>query len=150
MEVYSANEYWVKAASLFTTDPSGTKDLPDHPMARDYFISSHQHGTGRQTVKGNCQQFQNPLDSAPVLRALWVALDDWSTQGHRPAAERNSSLVRRNARAAAAAKRRGLSKDSGGHVYGAEVDAVFAQLRPEVLQHRHHDHRSSGREATHL
>src|SRR4029077_12620826 len=84
MEVYSANEYWVKAASLLTTDPTGTKDLPDHPMAREYFISSHQHGTGRQTVKGNCQQFQNPLDSAPVLRALWVALDKWSTQGTAP------------------------------------------------------------------
>ena len=84
MEVYSANEYWVKAASLFTTDPTGTKDLPDHPMARGYFISSHQHGTGRQTVKGNCQQFQNPLDSAPVLRALFVALDNWSTKGVAP------------------------------------------------------------------
>jgi hypothetical protein len=84
MEVYSANEYWVKAASLFTTDPAGAKDLPDHPMARDYFISSHQHGTGRQTVKGNCQQFQNPLDSAPVLRALFVALDNWSTKGIAP------------------------------------------------------------------
>ncbi len=84
MEVYSANEYWVKAASLLTTDPTGTKDLPDHPMARDYFISSHQHGAGRQTVKGNCQQFQNPLDSAPVLRALFVALDNWSTKGTAP------------------------------------------------------------------
>src|SRR5487761_52800 len=42
MEVYSANEYWVKAASLFTTDPRGATDLPDHPMARDYFVSSHQ------------------------------------------------------------------------------------------------------------
>jgi len=84
MEVYSANEYWVKAASLFTTDPSGKKDLPDHPMARYYFISSHQHGTGNATSKGNCQQFQNPLDSAPVLRALWVAMDEWSTKGIAP------------------------------------------------------------------
>jgi hypothetical protein len=86
MEVYSANEYWVKAASLLTTDPAGAKDLPGHPMARDYFISSHQHGTGRQTVKGNCQQFQNPLDSAPILRALFVALDNWSTKGIAPPA----------------------------------------------------------------
>jgi len=80
MEVYSANEYWVKAASLFTTDPSGKMDLPDHPMARYYLISSEQHGTGNPTAKGNCQQFQNPLDSAPVLRALWIALDEWSTK----------------------------------------------------------------------
>ena len=84
MEVYSANEYWVKAASLFTTDPSGTMDLPDHPMARDYFISSEQHGTGNAAAKGNCQQLQNPLDSAPVLRALFVALDEWSTKGIAP------------------------------------------------------------------
>jgi hypothetical protein len=27
---------------------------------------------------------QNPLDSAPVLRALWVALDEWSTKGIPP------------------------------------------------------------------
>jgi hypothetical protein len=84
MEVYSANEYWVKAASLFTTDPSGKKDLPDHPMSRYYFISSEQHGTGNPATKGNCQQLQNPLDSAPVLRALWVALDKWSTKAVAP------------------------------------------------------------------
>jgi hypothetical protein len=84
MEVYSANEYWGKAASLFTTDPSGKKDLPDQTMARDYFISSEQHGTGNPTRKGNCQQLQNPLDSAPVLRALFVALDEWSTKGIAP------------------------------------------------------------------
>ena len=84
MEVYSANEYWVKAGSLLTTDPAGKSDLPDHPMARYYFISSHQHGTGNAASKGNCQQFQNPLDSAPVLRALWVAMDEWSTKGAAP------------------------------------------------------------------
>ena len=84
MEVYSANEYWVKAASLFTTDPSGTADLPDHPMARDYFISSEQHGTGNAAAKGICQQLQNPLDSAPVLRALFVAMDEWSMKGIAP------------------------------------------------------------------
>jgi len=84
MEVYSANEYWVKAASLFTTDPSGKIDLPDHPMTRDYFISSEQHGTGNAASKGNCQQLQNPLDSAPVLRALFAAMDEWSTKGTAP------------------------------------------------------------------
>ena len=84
MEVYSANEYWVKAASLFTTDPSGKIDLADHAMTRYYFISSEQHGTGNAASKGNCQQLQNPLDSAPVLRALFVAMDDWATKGTAP------------------------------------------------------------------
>ncbi len=86
MEIYSANEYWVKAASLMHTDPTGTRDLPDSPFARIYFISSHQHGTGSATTKGACQQFQNPLDSAPVQRALFIALDEWSTKGTLPPA----------------------------------------------------------------
>ena len=83
VEIYSANEYWVKAASLLHTTPDGRFDLPDSPFARNYFISSHQHGVGSATSKGACQQFQNPLDSAPVQRALFVALDDW-VQGTNP------------------------------------------------------------------
>ena len=84
MEIYSANEYWVKGASLFHTDPAGKMDLPDHPMARLYFISSMQHGTGNGSAKGACQQFGNPLDSGPIQRALWEALDQWSTKGTAP------------------------------------------------------------------
>lgn len=82
-EIYSANEYWVKAGSLLHTDPTGTVD-PDSPYARDYFISSHQHGVGNGASKGNCQQLQNPLDSQPIQRALFIALDEWSTKGIQP------------------------------------------------------------------
>lgn len=84
MEIYSANEYWVKAASLMTTTPDGKTDLPDSPFTRIYFMSSMQHGTGNATSKGNCQQFQNPLDSSPVQRALLVALDEWVSRGREP------------------------------------------------------------------
>ena len=37
IEFYSSNEYWVKGASLFHTDPMGTHDLKDHPSARLYY-----------------------------------------------------------------------------------------------------------------
>src|SRR6266566_3219403 len=84
MEIFSANEYWVKAASLMTTDPAGTKDLPDSPFTRIYFMSSMQHGTGNGASKGNCQQFQNPLDSQAVQRALFTAMDKWVTAGTLP------------------------------------------------------------------
>ena len=84
MEIYSANEYWVKAASLLHTTPDGTQDLPDSPYARNYFISSHQHGVGNGTSKGSCQQLQNPLDSSTIQRALFVDLDQWVTQGIAP------------------------------------------------------------------
>ena len=84
VEIFSANEYWVKAASLMTTDPAGTKDLPDSPFTRIYFMSSMQHGTGNGGAKGACQQLQNPLDSQAVQRALFTALDKWVTAGTSP------------------------------------------------------------------
>jgi len=93
MEIYSANEYWVKAASLMHTDPAGTRDLPESPYARLYFISSHQHGVGNGEARGACQQFQNPLDSAPIQRALFVALDEWATKGTVPPASQVPRLA---------------------------------------------------------
>jgi len=84
VEIYSANEYWVKAASLLHTNPQGTKDLHESRFTRNYLISSHQHGTGNSASKGNCQQFLNPLNSAPVQRALFVALDEWATEHKKP------------------------------------------------------------------
>jgi Alpha/beta hydrolase domain len=84
VEIYSANEYWVKTASLLHTTPDGASDLPDSPYNRNYFMSSMQHGTGNGASQGNCQQFQNPLSSSPVQRALFLALDKWSTAGIAP------------------------------------------------------------------
>jgi hypothetical protein len=93
MEFYSSNEYWVKPASLFHTDPMGTVDLPEYPLARLYLLSSKQHGgAGNPTSKGVCQQFLNPLDSAPVQRALWEDLDQWSTHGIAPPASQVPKL----------------------------------------------------------
>ena len=63
MEFYSANEYWVKAGSLMSTDPTGKFDLPDHELTRLYLLSSKQHGgAGNPASKGVCQQFLNPLE----------------------------------------------------------------------------------------
>jgi hypothetical protein len=54
-------------------------------LARLYLLASKQHGgAGNPANKGNCQQFLNPLDSAPVQRALWEVLDQWSTQDRKP------------------------------------------------------------------
>src|SRR2546425_505078 len=98
VEIYSANEYWVKAASLLHTTPDGKRDLDDSRFTRNYFISSHQHGTGNAANRGNCQQFQNPLNSAPVQRALFIALDKWAIHHEEPPASRvprlfNGTLV---------------------------------------------------------
>jgi hypothetical protein len=87
VEIYSGNEYWVKSASLLHTTPDGAKDLPDSRYARNYFMSSMRHGTGNAQNRGVCQQFDNPLNSAPVQRALFLALDAW-TFGIEPPASR--------------------------------------------------------------
>jgi len=92
MEIYSANEYWVKAASLLHTDPTGSRDLEDSSFTRNFFISSHQHGTGNPNSRGACQQFQNPLNSAPVQRALWIALDEWAAGKRMPPHSRVPTL----------------------------------------------------------
>src|SRR4029453_10150963 len=42
VEIYSANEYWVKTASLLHTTPDGSTNLGDSRYTRNYLISSHQ------------------------------------------------------------------------------------------------------------
>jgi hypothetical protein len=98
VEIYSANEYWVKTASLLHTEADGSADLPDSQYTRNYFMSSMQHGTGNATNRGVCQQFGNPLNSAPVQRALFLALDAWANNGTAPPSSRvprldNGTLV---------------------------------------------------------
>src|SRR3954464_11868499 len=84
VEIYSANEYWVKPASLLHTDPTGSRDPHDSQYTRNYLISSPQHGTGNGNARGSCQQLGNPLNSAPIQRALFIALDQWATNNVKP------------------------------------------------------------------
>ncbi len=83
MEINSANEYWAKAASLLHTDLTG-RDLPDPENVRFYLVSGAQHGTGNSGSTGVNQQLQNPTNAEPLLRALWITLDEWVTKGVRP------------------------------------------------------------------
>jgi hypothetical protein len=100
MEIYSSNEYWVKSASLLHTDPAARHDLPDSPYARNYLMSSMQHGSaaspggipGTPPATGSCQQPQNPLNSNATQRALWIALDEWSTNHRQPPKSRVPQL----------------------------------------------------------
>lgn len=82
-EINSANEYWVKAASLLHTDTKGN-DLPDPEPVRFFLVSGAQHGAGNASSRGMCQQFQNPTNAEPLLRALFIALDAWVTNGIEP------------------------------------------------------------------
>jgi hypothetical protein len=82
-EVNSANEYWVKAASLLHTDTKDN-DLPDPENVRFYLLSGLQHGAGNSSERGVCQQFTNGTSPEPALRALLLALDRWVSAGVTP------------------------------------------------------------------
>jgi hypothetical protein len=86
LETNSSNEYWVKTGSLLHSFPDG-KDLPRDPAnVRFYLLSSVEHTVGGAPPRsaGSCQQFRNSTNPNPVLRALFVALDQWVTQGVEP------------------------------------------------------------------
>ena len=86
METNSSNEYWVKTGSLLHSYPNG-RDLPRDPAhVRFYLLSGLEHTVGGAPPRsaGSCQQFRNSTNPNPVLRALFVALDEWVTQGIKP------------------------------------------------------------------
>lgn len=86
MQANSSNEYWVKTSSLLHSYPDG-RDLPRDPEnVRFYLFSGVEHtGAGSPpNSPGMCQQNRNSTDPNPVLRALFIALDQWVTKGVTP------------------------------------------------------------------
>jgi len=84
-ETNSENEFWAKGGSMLVTDGQGHDlDLSRTRNVRYYLLSSFQHGTGNSTTTGICRQLGNPLNSAPVERALIVDLDQWVSDGVPP------------------------------------------------------------------
>ena len=89
--VDTSNEFWQMKASLNVHDGLGNPvPVPDN--VRLYLMSSHPHGgaTGVgvvPTTRGACEYVTNSNRStAPVMRALLVALDEWTDLGIEPPA----------------------------------------------------------------
>ncbi len=85
----TAAEYWQRRGSLVHTDAFGA-DLPEHPRARVFLFASSQHFAaprGRPLL-GSHRNASNPLDTAPVLRALLTLLDRWASDGTPPPSSR--------------------------------------------------------------
>ena len=89
LHTQTSSEYWQRRGSLVHTDAFGA-DLPEHPQARIYLFASSQHFAephGQPQV-GVHRHLSNPLDTAPLLRALLDALEQWATHGTPPPASR--------------------------------------------------------------
>ena len=87
--VDTSNEFWQMKASLNVHDGRG-QPVPVPPNVRFYLLASHPHGGGpgvaaRPTARGGCAYVTNSQrSSAPVMRALLVALDEWADKGVEP------------------------------------------------------------------
>jgi hypothetical protein len=106
IETNTSTEYWQKGASLLHIDPTGMRDLMLPPDARVYLIAGTQHGgrAGLTSAPGPCANPRNPHSSAPALRALLVALEQWVTQGIAPPDSRVPSIAQKTAVDAATLK----------------------------------------------
>ena len=95
MNVYSGNELWVKAGSSLTINPATGTDLAEVPHVRNYYLASTQHGNAASTAAAptTCGQFGSNVEPNPVMRALWVALDNWISAGTAPPASANPTIA---------------------------------------------------------
>ena len=85
----TSNEFWQMKASLNVHDGLGNP-VPVPDTVRFFLMASHPHGgaTGVGVVpteRGACEYVTNSYRStAPAMRALLVALDEWADQGIEP------------------------------------------------------------------
>jgi len=92
VHVDGANEVYLKAHSLLTTDGQGN-DIELPPNVRVYQVASVQHGPAQAArPTPTCQQLSNPNQSRPYLRALLLSLDAWATAGTPPPASRHATV----------------------------------------------------------
>ncbi len=91
-------ELWQVRASLVLTDSSGkTVAIPDN--VRIYVATGVPHNSNELAgpsagtpERGICKQLRNPLQYRYYLRALFVALDNWITEGVEPPPSRYPNL----------------------------------------------------------
>ncbi|MEN3381943.1 MAG: hypothetical protein V7608_1987 [Hyphomicrobiales bacterium] len=129
IETNTSTEYWQKGASLLHIDPTGSRDLTLPPDTRVYLIAGTQHGgrAGGTTAPGPCANPRNPHSSAPALRALLVALEQWVTKGVAPPDSRVPSIAQKTAQDASDVKMpvvKGFALAPGANVIGPPVDWI--------------------------
>jgi hypothetical protein len=85
IQTLSSTEYWQLRASLRTTDPYSKKDIPIPSNVRIYLFNSTQHGPFKMNDK--ISGFTtNDNSYAPNLRALVIALENWTLNDKQPPA----------------------------------------------------------------
>ena len=163
VEIYSANEYWVKSASLLHTTPDGTRDLPDSPYTRNYLMSSMRHGTAAEAPAVPARSRAAAYASRPTTRSTRrrcsARCSSRWTSGRaraRATAQPRAETERRHPGAAITAIGHGFperhsepvrGRRAGCHVHRLEDHALSLRLRPPLLRHRHSHDQPAGHRA---
>ena len=122
----SSWEYWRGDGALVHADPETGQDLPDDPDARAYLLAGTDH-IGAMPFKDH-MPVANPVhthDVSPLLRALFVALEEWVCEGGTPP----ESAVPRWADGTAATRPEVLERFAG-NAAGAPAGRHHAQRHP--------------------
>lgn len=85
MEIHTSSEYWQKIAFLTHAKKDGTsRDLSTNH--RIYHLTGTQHsgGNGIRSTAGPCLFQRNLSKPTPIIRALFTAMDDWTTKETLP------------------------------------------------------------------
>jgi hypothetical protein len=92
----TAAEYWRGDAALAHIDPTGRRDLPEHPSSRRYLIAGAQHTPGylgqsrTNPATGTIARYPlNVLNYLPLHRAALINLDRWITEDVDPPPSRH-------------------------------------------------------------
>jgi hypothetical protein len=92
----TGSEYWDKGrlGALRHAAMDGTRDLPDAPNVRVYYIAGSRHGSGTVPAGDSGGQFRNnTLSYTWAERGLMAALDAWAREGKEPPASRHPTFA---------------------------------------------------------
>jgi hypothetical protein len=82
----TSTEFWNRGASLIGTTPDGAADVAPADNVRIYGFMGAQHYVGRSRTRAPFTACVSTSDHYLPMRALIVALDDWTSSGKPPPA----------------------------------------------------------------
>lgn len=89
----TSTEFWNRGASLIGTTPDGERDVAPADNVRIYGFIGAQHYVGRSNKRAPFTACVSTSDHYLPMRALIVALDEWTVNGKLPPASAYPSLA---------------------------------------------------------
>jgi len=80
----TSTEFWNRGASLIATTPDGARDVAPADNVRIYGFMGAQHYVGRSRTRAPFTACVSTSDHYLPMRALILALDDWTGKGKQP------------------------------------------------------------------